>query len=87
MADERSGITDSNHPDWEKYKAEGHGRTDEQIRADVHEVLQKAAPSQSSLELEVADAIVTLKGDHADRDKLVERIRAVPSVKDVRTQS
>lgn len=87
MSEERPGITDSNHPDWQAYRPEGHGRTDEQIRADVHELLQKESGSHGQLDLEVAEGIVTLKGKLEGEADLLERIRAIPSVKGARTQS
>ena len=69
------------------YVPEGHGRTDEQIRADVHELLtQKEAQSVDGLSLSVRDGIVTLEGDvqsQADRQRVCDLIRAIPSVKRV----
>jgi osmotically-inducible protein OsmY len=87
MGQERSGVTDSNHPDWQQYHPEGHGRTDEQIRADVHELLQRESGAHKQLDLEVADGVVTLKGTLQGETDLLERIRAIPSVKSARAQA
>jgi hypothetical protein len=39
---EGTHTADSRNPDWDTYVARGHGQTDEQIRADVHEALRLA---------------------------------------------
>ena len=69
------------------YVADGHGRTDEQIRADVHErLMTEAAASVSGLSLSVKDGIVTLQGEVqslADQQRVSNLVREVPSVKRV----
>jgi osmotically-inducible protein OsmY len=73
-----SGQAD--HP----YVPDGHGRTDEQIRADVHQLLGKEAQNISGLFLSVQDGVVTLQGEvqsHADQQRVSQQIRALPSVK------
>ena len=70
------------------YVPEGHGDTDEQIRADVHERLVDEGTAQA-LNLSVEDGIVALRGEVAsdsDRLRLVAIVRAVPSVKHVDDQ-
>jgi osmotically-inducible protein OsmY len=69
------------------YVPDGHGRTDEQIRADVHELLtNQAGQSVSGLSLSVKDGIVTLEGEvqsQAEQQRVSNLLRAVPSVKRV----
>jgi osmotically-inducible protein OsmY len=83
-------TADTRNPGWDKYVPEGQGRTDEQIRADVHEALRGAEGSDtSSLSVNVQDGIVTLGGkiSQAEHAQVLELVRGVPSVKDVRDQS
>lgn len=79
------------NPDWKSYTPEGHGRTDEQIRADIHEEISRQAhPSERALSVTVADGFVTLDGTFDDQDAhdaLCKTIRAVPSVKGLRDSS
>ena len=87
-----SGHTaDTRNPDWDKYVPEGQGRTDEQIRADVHQALLSENGSKtSSMSISVQDGIVTLAGSvdsDSEQQRLTELVRAVPSVKDVRDQT
>jgi osmotically-inducible protein OsmY len=84
-------TADTRNPEWNSYSPEGEGRTDEQIRADVHAVLAETQVGQpSGLEVTVLDGIVTLSGQVEDasvQQRLCEKLREVPSVKDVRDQS
>lgn len=84
-------TADTRNPDWDKYVPEGHGRTDEQIRADVHEALSsQSGLATGSLSVNVKDGLVTLSGklgDSSASSAVVERIRAVPSVRDVRDET
>jgi len=84
-------TADTRNPEWKSYAPSGHGQTDEQIRADVHAVLSETQIGQpSSLEVSVLDGIVTLSGEVNDASewrRIREKIRSVPSVKDVRDQS
>lgn len=86
----RTHTADTRNPDWEKYEPEGHGRTDEQIRADIHEALfGKDAPDDAKLSVSVGDGLVTLGGQvesEAECKRIVERVRSIPSVKDVRNE-
>lgn len=88
--DNRKHTADSRNPEWDNYAPDGHGRTDEQIRADVHEALRgEADQPPAGVSVSVGDGIVTLSGqieDAGERRRLAELVRAVPSVKDVRDQ-
>src|SRR4051812_33657121 len=88
--DNRAHTADTRNPDWDKYAPEGHGRTDEQIRADVHEALRgEADKDPAGVSVSVGDGIVTLRGqiaDEGERRRLAELVRAVPSVKDVKDE-
>jgi osmotically-inducible protein OsmY len=90
QSDNRLHTADTRNPDWDKYSPDGRGRTDEQIRADVHEVLRgggQTAPEGVSIS--VGDGIVTLSGrvsDSSERQRLTELVRSVASVKDVKDQ-
>lgn len=87
--DNRSHTADSRNPDWDKYVPEGHGRTDEQIRADVHEALRSYGKELGTVGISVGDGIVTLTGQVAsanDQQSLTELIRNVPSVRDVQNR-
>jgi osmotically-inducible protein OsmY len=67
------------------YVAEGHGDTDEQIRADVHERLVDEATARM-LSVSVQNGVVALGGDvdsEPDRLRLLAIVRAIPSVKGV----
>jgi osmotically-inducible protein OsmY len=67
------------------YVAEGHGHTDEQIRADVHERLTDESTARE-LSISVQDGVVALGGEVAsepDRLRLLAIVRAIPSVKGV----
>ncbi|MDB4988069.1 MAG: hypothetical protein JWN04_3247, partial [Myxococcaceae bacterium] len=80
--DNREHTADTRNPDWESYSPEGHGRTDEQIRADVHAALSggAGAPDQT-LSVSVEDGIVSLSGSVSsadERKKVLERVRSVP---------
>jgi len=89
-SDNRAHTADTRNPDWDKYSPEGQGRTDEQIRADVHEALRgEDGEDTSSLSISVGDGIVTLSGrvdSASEQQRLTELVKAVPSVKDVRDQ-
>jgi osmotically-inducible protein OsmY len=94
-SDNRDHTADTRNPDWDKYVPEGKGRTDEQIRADVHEALAGAGGADASggatqsLSVSVQDGIVTLSGrlpGESAQQKVLEQVRAVPSVKEVRSQ-
>jgi osmotically-inducible protein OsmY len=68
------------------YVPQGHGRTDEQIRADVHELLTTRAHGVTNLSLSVIDGVVTLRGEvdsSAQQQYASELIRDVPSVRRV----
>jgi len=83
-------TADTRNPDWDKYVPDGDGRTDEQIRADVHEALSAQGGAESgALSIDVKDGLVTLGGvgEGSARTELIERIRALPSVRDVRYES
>jgi osmotically-inducible protein OsmY len=84
-------TADTRNPDWNKYVPEGHGRTDEQIRADIHQALSSESELDTgSLTIEVQDGLVTLNGQLGEgsaSSTVIERIRAVPSVRDVRDQT
>jgi osmotically-inducible protein OsmY len=86
----RTHTADTRNPDWDKYAPEGHGRTDEQIRADVHQALRgEDGRDTTALSISVGDGIVTLSGrvdDRAEQQRILELIRRVPSVKDVRDE-
>jgi osmotically-inducible protein OsmY len=67
------------------YVAEGHGQTDEQIRADVHERLMDDT-SARHLSVSVQDGVVELGGDvasEAERQRLMSVVAAIPSVRGV----
>ena len=89
-SDNRQHTADTRNPDWEKYAPDGQGRTDEQIRADVHQLLLESGESGGpTLSVSVGDGIVTLSGEVAtqeDRQRVAELVRSVPSVKDVLDQ-
>lgn len=84
-------TADTRNPDWNKYVPDGHGRTDEQIRADIHQVLSSQTDLDTgSLSIEVQDGLVTLSGklgEGAASSTVVDRIRVVPSVREVRDQT
>ncbi len=87
-----SGNTaDTRNPEWRSYAPSGRGQTDEQIRADVHAMLSEAGIGQpSSLQVTVLDGIVTLSGqveDTHEQRRICEKIKGVPSVRDVRDES
>ena len=71
----------------EAYVPDGHGRTDEQIRADVHELLTtQAAQSVNGWSLSVRDGVVTLQGEvlsQSEQQRMSDLIRNLPSVKRV----
>jgi osmotically-inducible protein OsmY len=72
----------------EPYVAEGHGETDEQVRADVHERLVDEGTARA-LTIAVKDCVVTVGGEvssEPDRQRLLAIVRAVPSVKQVEDQ-
>lgn len=80
-------TADSRNPDWESYAPKGKGRTDEQIRADVHQKLIGArdAPARN-LSIEVCEGAVTLRGhvdSEAQRAKLEKLVRSVRSVQEL----
>ncbi|MET0343773.1 MAG: BON domain-containing protein [Polyangiales bacterium] len=90
QASTKTHTADTRNPEWESYAPKGEGRTDEQIRADVHQALvkQKDASGQA-LSIEVKDGVVTLSGriDGDQRRQEVEKlVRSVPSVRDFRDQ-
>jgi osmotically-inducible protein OsmY len=84
-----AGSADLRNPDWDAYVPEGHGRTDEQVRADVQERLSTAedlGERTRALSISVGNGIVTLEGEVESatmQQRLLELIRAVPSVKGV----
>jgi osmotically-inducible protein OsmY len=84
-------TADTRNPEWKNYTPDGHGRTDEQIRADVHGVLERdPGASASGLALTVGDGIVTLSGSfrsEEERSQTIAAIRGIPSVKDLRDQT
>jgi osmotically-inducible protein OsmY len=84
-------TADTRNPEWDKYVPEGHGRTDEQIRADVHDALSaQSGFDAAALSINVQDGLVTLSGKLSNgttSKDLVERIRAVPSVREVRDET
>jgi len=86
----RTHTADTRNPDWDKYKPEGHGRTDEQIRNDVQQALVGEDGKQTTgLSVSVGDGIVTLGGRVESQDeqrRLTELVRGVPSVKEVRDE-
>jgi osmotically-inducible protein OsmY len=75
------------NPDWDSYVPEGKGRTDEQIRADIHQVLMGTTVHETApLTVRVEDGLVTLAGevsDAAEQERLTQLVRSVPSVKGV----
>ena len=83
------GSVDTRNPDWKSYVPEGHGQSDEQIRADVQEKLsgqRDLGATSTALAIVVAEGVVTLQGEVASRgvqQQLIELIRSVPSVKEV----
>lgn len=86
------GSADTRNPDWKSYVPEGHGHSDEQIRADVQEKLsaeRDLGATSTALAIVVADGVVTLQGEVASRgvqQQLIELIRSVPSVRDVESK-
>ncbi len=87
-----SHTADTRNPGWDSYVTHGHGRTDEQVRADVQQLMiddsDKIGDNSTALSISVEDGIVTLEGEVRSEEaqqRLVESIRAVPSVRDVRT--
>jgi hypothetical protein len=78
------------NPDWNSYIPRGEGRTDEQIRADIHQKLaQESGEHTRGLSIEVAGGTVTLRGGAstaAERQRIVALVRSVPSVRDVYDQ-
>lgn len=86
----RTHTADTRNPEWPSYAPKGEGRTDEQIRADVHQALMKLQDtSGKSFTIEVKDGIVTLGGrvdDQTDRKQLEQLVRSVDSVRDFRDQ-
>jgi len=88
---EAGHTASTRNPEWESYAPQGEGRTDEQIRADVHEVLSDESDmEENTLSVVVQDGMVTLKGEFAnadDKERLCEEIREVPSVKGLRDQT
>jgi len=88
--DDQNHRADTRNPDWDAYVPDGQGRTDEQIRADVHAALagDDGQPDQT-LSVSVQDGIVTLSGRVSSADeqqKVLEQVRSVPSVKEVRDE-
>jgi ElaB/YqjD/DUF883 family membrane-anchored ribosome-binding protein len=81
---------ESTNPDWDSYVAKGHGRTDEQIRADIHELLLKESGERTSgLAVTVSGGVATLRGrvsGKAEQERLLARIREIPAVKSVTDQ-
>ena len=77
-------TADSRNPDWESYAPKGKGRTDEQIRADVHQKLMRLRETPArNLIIEVSDGAVTLRGhveSEAQRANLEKVVRSVRSV-------
>ena len=86
------GSADTRNPEWESYVPEGHGQSDEQIRADVQETLsheRDLGATSTALSVVVADGRVTLQGEVASRgvqQRLLELIRGVPSVRGVESK-
>ena len=89
-SDNRDHTADSRNPDWDKYVPDGEGRTDEQIRADVHAAIGAGGgASDQTLSVSVQDGVVTLGGKlagDAAQQQVLEKVRAVPSVREVRNQ-
>ena len=83
-------TADTRNPEWPNYAPEGHGRTDEQIRADVHQaLLGLGSEPASKLSISVQDGVITLDGQVQSQDEqqqITQLIRGVPSVKDLRDQ-
>lgn len=86
-------MTDSSTNTKQAYKPDGHGRTDEQIRADIHEALRNQRGGQASgaeaLSISVGDGIVTLRGQvesEAEQHRIADLVRAIPSVRELRDQ-
>ena len=83
-------TADTRNPDWPNYAPEGHGHTDEQIRADVHQALLGLGTEPASkLSISVQDGIITLGGQvtsQEEQQKITQLVRGVPSVKEVRDQ-
>ena len=86
----RTHTADTRNPEWETYAPKGEGRTDEQIRADVHQaLLEMQDTSGKNIALEVKDGVVTLSGRVASDDQrkqLDKLVRGVDSVRDFRDQ-
>lgn len=84
-------TADSRNPDWDSYAPKGKGRTDEQIRADVHQKLTKlrgTIPARN-LSIEVQNGVVTLRGyvdGETQRMKLEKLVRSVRSVHELRDE-
>jgi osmotically-inducible protein OsmY len=89
-SDNRDHTADSRNPDWEKYVADGKGRTDEQIRADVHAAISAGGGGGAqTLSVSVQDGVVTLEGKlagDAAQQQVLEKVRSVPSVREVLNQ-
>jgi osmotically-inducible protein OsmY len=88
---ERLPAEGSPNRNWPSYVPQGHGRTDEQIRADVHEVLLASEVSGrgNGLSITVDDGMVTLVGSMPSADarkRLVDRVRALEAVKEVKDE-
>jgi len=93
MKDSEKHTADTRNPKWDNYAPQGHGRSDEQIRADVHDALQKLHASQPAaaeqLSISVDAGVVTLSGraaSQAEQRRIVELVRAIPSVRELRDQ-
>jgi osmotically-inducible protein OsmY len=88
--DNREQASQTRNPDWDSYVPHGQGRTDEQIRADVHELLASEAKSPSqTLSISVQDGMVILSGEVAspnEQRRLTDIVKGVPSVKGVKDQ-
>jgi hypothetical protein len=70
-------------------KRDGHGSSDEQIRSDLQQRLTMEGTRGSRLLISIGDGIVTLKGEvtsPAEQRRLVEIVRRVPSVREVREE-
>jgi hypothetical protein len=84
---QRAGTT---NPDWNSYVPRGEGRTDEQIRADIHQKLaQESGEHTRGLSIEVTSGTVTLRGGattQAERQRIVALVRSIHSVREVNDQ-
>jgi osmotically-inducible protein OsmY len=88
---DRTHTANTRNPNWPSYAPQGHGHTDEQIRADVHEVLltSEASGEGNSLSITVDDGMVTLVGSVRSADaraELVDRVRSLEAVKEVKDE-